>query len=379
MQQSPLTIYHTRIEQGELKPDAAQYHAIKQLDSLFYQLITKQDAGNWFQRLFKSDMFKGMLKLNPFKPPKTPIQGYYFWGGVGTGKTVLMDVFYQSLPAGFGERIHFHRFMQFVHDRKHEIKDRQNPLDIIAASFATRIKVLCLDEFSVTDITDAMILSALLRHFFSHGVVLVTTSNTEIPQLYRDGLQRQRFLPAIALLEKYTIAVQVDSGNDYRMACLQDGAIFHTPVGQQADLALAKFFNQLTGKQRADKTAERTIPILGRDIPIIATDSGVVWFEFQSLCQSHRSKLDYIEIAKQFHTVLLSNISQLTAMRDDAARRLIEMVDEFYDRHVNLIVSSVHPPERIYSGKRLAQPFKRTASRLTEMSTHGYLAKPHLS
>ena len=364
MHNSPLIIYQHHIEQGDLEPDLAQYHAIQLLDALFYKLIEKAGTGNWFHALFR--------------PAQLPIQGYYFWGGVGTGKTVLMDLFYQSLPAGLGERIHFHRFMQDIHDQKHAIKDRRNPLDIIAASFASRIKVLCLDEFSVTDITDAMILSALLESFFSRGMVLVTTSNTEIHHLYRNGLQRQRFLPAIALLEKQTIAVHIDSGNDYRMAYLQGDAIFHTPSGQQADLQLAKCFLRLTGQKVTDKAAS-TIPVFGRDIAVVASCSGVVWFEFQSLCQTHRSKSDYIEIAKQFHTVLLSNIPPLTAMLDDATRRLIELIDEFYDRNVNLIVSSDRPPEKIYRGKRLAQPFKRTTSRLTEMSSNDYLSKPHLS
>ena len=367
MRKSPLTIYQHRIECGALNPDSAQYHAIELLDSLFHKLVTKQYSGNWLQRVFK--------------PTKETIQGYYFWGGVGTGKTVLMDIFYQALPIGFGERIHFHRFMQFVHDSKHKIKDCQDPIGIIASTFAARIKVLCLDEFSVTDITDAMILSALLEHFFRCGVVLVTTSNIEIDNLYRGGLQRQRFLPAIALLNKHTIAVRVDNGNDYRMACLQDDAIFHTPSGQPADLQLAKCFMQLTGQKITDKADKKAsiIPIFGRDIAVVASCSGVVWFEFQSLCQTNRSKSDYIEIAKQFHTVLLANIPVLTATLDDAARRLIELVDETYDRNVNLIVSSVHPPEKIYRATRLAQPFKRTASRLTEMSSREYLAKPHLS
>ena len=369
MRSTPLTIYQRSIERGELNPDSAQLNAIRHLDALFHKLVSNQDKGNWFQRLFK--------------PTKEPVQGYYFWGGVGTGKTILMDMFYQSLPEGLSQRIHFHRFMQSVHDRKNQITDRQDPLGMVAASFASKIKVLCLDEFSVTDITDAMILSGLLDHFFRQGVVLVTTSNTEINNLYRDGFQRPRFLPAIALLKKHTVAIHVDSGNDYRMAYLQGHAIFHMPPGQQADSELAKCFNQLTGtvdeSVPANVNSVKVMTILGRDIAIVAAGSGVVWLEFQSLCQTNRSKSDYIEIAKQCHTILLSNIPRLDATRDDAARRFVELVDELYDRNVNLIVSSAHPPENIYTGKRLAEPFKRTASRLTEMSSREYLSKPHLS
>ncbi len=369
IQHSPLNLYQRHIEQGELHPDVAQYQAIKQLDQLFHTLTSK--PGKRFQRLFK--------------PTQAGAQGYYLWGGVGTGKTVLMDMFYLSLPAGLGERIHFHRFMQHIHEHKHEIKDQREPLGIIAAAFAARIKVLCLDEFSVTDITDAMILSGLLEHLFNRGVVLVTTSNTEIADLYKDGLQRQLFLPAITLLKKHTIAVHVDSGYDYRMAYLREDAIFHTPVGQQADVELANCFKRLTAQKAHDtvnayaQTQTNSIVIFGREIAIVAGASGVVWFQFQMLCQTNRSKADYIEIAKQFHTVLLSNIPQLTVTEDDAARRFIELVDELYDRNVNLIVSSAHPPEHIYTGKRLAEPFKRTSSRLIEMSAHAYLAKPHLS
>lgn len=363
MENTPLKIYQHSVGLGELNPDSRQLKAIRHLDALFHKLVSNQARGNWFQGLFKTT--------------KTP-KGYYFWGGVGTGKTVLMDMFYQSLPAGLGERIHFHRFMQTVHERKNKIKDHQDPLGLVAASFASQIKVLCLDEFSVTDITDAMILAGLLDHFFRLGVVLVTTSNTEISNLYPGGLQRHRFLPAIALLKKHTVAVHIDNGTDYRMAYLQDNAIFHVPLGEQANLQLAECFNQLTGIVNAGVQAN-VMSIFGRDIDIVAVDSGVVWIEFQSLCQTHRSKSDYIEIAKQYHTLLLSNIPPLDAMRDDATRRFIELVDELYDRNVNLIVSSAHPPDNIYTGKRLAEPFKRTASRLTEMSAHEYLSKPHLS
>lgn len=368
MENTPLTIYQRSIEQGKLSPDLAQLNAIRHLDALSQKLLANQAPTNWFQRVFK--------------PTKQPPRGYYLWGGVGTGKTILMDMFYQSLPQGLGQRIHFHRFMQLVHDRKNQIKDQQDPLGMVVANFAAQIKVLCLDEFSVTDITDAMILSGLLEHFFKQGVVLVTTSNTKINNLYQDGFQRHRFLPAIALLKKHTIALHVDNGNDYRMAYLQD-AIFRMPSGQQANLELAKCFNQLLGKANESVPANgnsnaNVMTIFGRDIEIVAADCGVVWLEFQSLCQTNRSKYDYIEIARQYHTILLANIPQLDAARDNAARRFIELVDELYDRNVNLIVSSAHSPENLYIGKKLAEPFKRTASRLIEMRSREYLSQPHL-
>ncbi len=265
--------------------------------------------------------------------------------------------------------------MQFAHDQKNRIQDQHNPLAIIARKISSESKILCLDEFSVTDIADAMILSGLLNHLFHQGVVLVTTSNVEIDNLYKHGLQRNRFLPAIELLKRRMISVQVDNGRDYRMACLQDDAIFHTPLGGQANLQLTNCFNQLAG--RYDKTI-RSIAVYGRNIDVVASGPGIVWFEFKSLCQTSRSKTDYIEIARQFHTIFVSNIPPLDSTRDDAARRFIELVDEMYDRNVNMIVSSAQTPQNIYRGKRLAAPFKRTSSRLTEMSTPPYLARPHL-
>jgi cell division protein ZapE len=345
-----------------LQPDQAQLRAIRLLDSLYYKLITTRPRSNWIQRLRK--------------PSVDTLSGYYLWGSVGTGKTVLMDMFHRCLPAGFAQRIHFHRFMQSVHDRKNEIRGQQDPLGIVATDIASELKVLCLDEFSVTDITDAMILYGLLDHLFRRGVVLVTTSNTKIDDLYRDGLQRTRFLPAIDLLKKHTDEIHIDGGSDYRMEYLQDDAIFHCPSGENADAELARCFERLAGPVDENIT---TLSIFGRSIDVIAIGSGVAWFDFQSLCRTNRSKSDYIEIARQFHTVLISNIPQMDAAMDDACRRFIELVDELYDRNVNLIVSSATQPDRMYVGKRLADPFLRTASRLNEMRSRAYLSKPHLS
>ena len=359
---SPLGVYQAEIALGALVPDRGQFRVVRRLDSLCRQLLSPAGQGRWYHRFVN----RGNRNC----------RGYYLWGGVGTGKTMMMDIFHQALPDGFAKRIHFHKFMQAVLERKNEIKDQQDPLAVIAREYASDIQVLCLDEFSVTDIADAMILSGLLQHLFKRNIVLVTTSNTRPDDLYQDGLQRARFLPAIELLKIHTHVLNVDSGKDYRMEYLQDRAIFHTPLGTGADIALRDCFDGLAGKNR-DGT--RTVTIAGRDIEIVALGPGVIWFDFHILCQTHRSKLDYIEIAKQFHTVLLSNIPPLGDDQNDAARRFIELIDEFYDRNVNLVASSAQPPDRIYTGKRLAGPFKRTASRLNEMSAHQYLSKPHLS
>ncbi len=360
-QLSPVDIYQNKISLGELSPDGSQRQAVAHLNSLYEQIISGASNKKWHHRLLGSK--------------DQSLIGLYLWGGVGTGKTVLMDLFFQSLPAGLGSRIHFHRFMQMVHDKNKLIKNKQDPLRIIASSFAENAKVLCLDEFTVSDITDAMILSRLLDQLFKLDVVLVTTSNTQIENLYPNGLQRGKFMPAIELLKKHTQAINIDAGTDYRMAFLKSDKIFHSPLDLTSQQSLTNCFRQLSGNTDFTQTS---VLINDREIDAVAVGSGIVWFEFASLCQTNRSNMDYIEIARQFHTVILSNIPQLDHSMDDSARRLIELVDELYDRNVNLIVSAEVAPEDLYKGKRLVEPFKRTTSRLTEMSAGEYLGKPHL-
>jgi len=362
-----MRLYQSRVGRGELEMDPAQLAAVQKLDALHRQLIARPATPNrvlaWYRKRFA-------------RPDRTMIRGLYLWGGVGTGKTLLMDLFYQSLPDQLARRIHFHRFMQSVHDEKNRVGDRSDPLGIVAGKWASKWRVLCLDEFSVTDITDAMILSGLLRHLFQRGVVLVTTSNTRPENLYQGGLQRDRFLPAIELLENHTDSVKVDNGNDYRMAHLRDEAIYHIHRGDETLSKLRHCFEALTGARSGGR---QSITINDRMVEACAVESGVIWFEFAGLCQTRRSRLDFIEIARQYHTVILSDIPQLTASMDDAARRFIELIDELYDRNVNLIASSTRLPDQIYVGKRLAEPFKRTSSRLVEMSSDEYLSRPHLS
>ena len=363
---SLMQVFQARVGRGELKMDPAQLAAVQKLDALHHQLIAQPPTPNrawaWYRNRFA-------------RPGQASPKGLYLWGGVGTGKTLLMDLFHQSLPARSAQRIHFHRFMQSVHDEKNRVGDRSDPLGIVAGKWASKWRVLCLDEFSVTDITDAMIMSGLLRHLFRRGVVLVTTSNIRPQNLYQGGLQRDRFLPAIELLENHTVSVEVDNGTDYRMAHLRDEAIYHIHCGDETTSKLHHCFGVLTGT----RSGRQSITINDRMVEVCAVESGVIWFEFAGLCQTHRSKLDFIEIARQYHTVILSDIPQLTATMDDAARRLIELIDELYDRNVNLIASSARLPDQIYVGKRLAEPFKRTASRLIEMSSDDYLSRPHLS
>ncbi len=361
----PSALYQKRVDEGEVSPDKGQVNALTVLDQLHHALIERrhvQPQQSWWKKLVGEQT-------------PVPCKGVYLFGGVGTGKTFLMDLFFQSLPERIAKRIHFHRFMQSVHDQKTEIKDQQRPLDIIAEGISQKHRVLCLDEFAVTDITDAMILYGLLDALFNRGVSLVTTSNIEQVNLYKDGLQRARFLPAIDLLQLHTTEVKVDSGNDYRMAFLQSEALYHSPLTDSTNEKLQSSFAHLGGYVEESKSV---IDLCGREVEVVATGSGIVWFEFAVLCQTHRSKVDYIEISKRFHTLILANIPVLTENDNDATRRLIELIDELYDRGVNLIISAESDPEKLYQGNRLAMPFERTISRLQEMTSEAYLSRPHL-
>ncbi len=355
---TPSGHYQQDVEQCLIRSDPAQLAALAHLDTL-YQEITDSLSVPWYRRWQRREMPRGL----------------YLWGGVGTGKTLVMDFFHRALPDGVAWRIHFHRFMQWVHERRRAHGDRREPLDLIAQELARKHQVLCLDEFAVTDITDAMILYGLLRALFAERVILVTTSNIPVGDLYKSGLQRDRFLPAIELLRKHTTELHVDSGNDYRMAFLRQDSIYHTPLGADADAVIANAFRNLAGAHEPSKSH---IDIGGREVPVVATGSGVVWFEFSALCEANRSRMDYIEISRRFHTIILANVPVMSDERKDPVRRLVELVDELYDRGVNLILSAAAPPDALYAGKRLEEPFRRTVSRLQEMSSEEYLARPHL-
>lgn len=361
----PSERYRQLLDSGRLREDPGQLLAVRELDRVFREL--QQTGGRsgpgWWGRLIHRSRAR-------------PVRGCYLWGGVGTGKTLLMDLFAGTIPAEQVLRTHFHRFMRDIHTQKNRIRNRQDPLRIVSSRIARTVRVLCLDEFSVLDITDAMIMAGLLGNLLEHGVTLVTTSNTPPGELYRQGLQRARFLPAIDLLESHTIQVHVDHGTDYRMAFLRHNAVFHVPADRSSEDRLAATFSGLVGP--GHETAGE-LEINGRKIRTIAHDAGVAWFCFDALCRTHRSNSDYIEIARQFHTVLVSRIPPLDGTKDDETRRLIELVDELYDRNVNLVASSSRQPHDIYTGRRLKNEFKRTSSRLVEMASDTYLAKPHLS
>jgi cell division protein ZapE len=349
------------------RSDAAQLHAIGRLDALTGRLRASatREATGLIGRLL------GKVRGEPSHPDAG--QGIYLWGGVGRGKTFLMDLFHANVgvPA---RREHFHRLMKDVHARLRDLRELQDPLDQVAADIAQGARVLCLDELFVSDIADAMLLAGLFKGLRERGVTLVFTSNLPPAELYRDGLQRQRFLPAIALLEQHCEIINVDAGEDYRLRQLEKAPLYLDANAPDVRQQLAARFADLTGDAPA---APGTIRVEGRDIPCVACADEVIWFDFAGLCEGPRSQADYVELACDFHTVLLGDVPRMDATQDNAARRFIALVDEFYDRGVKLLIAAKAPIDNLYVGERLRFEFARTRSRLTEMQTHEYLARPH--
>jgi len=310
-----------------------------------------------------------------FRPSPSPVKGLYIWGGVGRGKTWLMDLFYDQLSGIPKARFHFHRFMQRVHRELTAIKGTSNPLDAVAAGMAHDWRVLCLDEFHVVDIGDAVILAGLLRSLFAQGIILVTTSNVPPDALYRDGIQRASFLPAIDLLNTRTEVLELDGDRDYRQRILEQARVYHTPLGKQTDADLLREFRRLAN---TEPEGPGELQINGRAMPYRYSAEDMVWFDFEALCGPPRSQNDYIELARCHQTVFMSDIPVMGGSRDDRTRRFIFLVDEFYDRRVKLVLSAEALPQRLYIGERLAFEFQRTVSRLTEMQTPAFLGRPHL-
>lgn len=357
----PSSAYAEGVAAGRWRDDPAQRQVLQQLDRIDREL-RRRHPGTVLQRL------RRLLRA-----PK-PVRGLYLWGGVGRGKTFLIDLLFEQLPIADKRRVHFHRFMTEVHGALRQLKRQPDPLAAVADSQILRQRLLVLDEFFVSDIGDAMILARLFEALFARGLTLVTSSNTAPDQLYRDGLQRVRFLPAIESLKRHCEVVQLISGTDYRLRQLTRGQVYHQPLGEQAEAALETCFARLS----ADCPAETgPLEINGRDLASRALAEGIAWFDFDALCEGPRAVADYIELARDFHTVLISGVPAFDGGNDDAARRFVQLVDEFYDRNVNLIVSAADSPERLYRGWRLKLEFERTASRLQEMQSRDYLAQPH--
>ena len=355
---SPAERHRALIACGQLTEDPFQRQAVELLDDLHQRLGRRPPPiKRWLTR------------------PEAEA-GLYLWGGVGRGKTLLLDLFHETLPDQGKLRMHFHRFMQRVHNELNRRAGRANPLQGFANDFAKHTRVLCFDEFYVADIGDAMILGELMQALFQRGLTLVATSNVPPDQLYENGLQRRRFLPAIEALKRHALIHHLNGPTDYRLRVLKQAEIYHAPLGDEAEASLNASFSDLTqepGQSDAPLDVENRIIRARRLAPDVA------WFEFSELCEGPRSQNDYIELARCFHTVLVSNVRRFTAANEDAARRFISLVDEFYDRNVKLILSAEAPIADLYAGERHGFEFERTRSRLLEMQSRAYLGRPHRS
>ena len=356
--------YATVVQAHGLQVDAAQIRIVEHLQQLQQQILQQ----NSFAKRLRSWL--------PGSPDYAGTRGIYLWGGVGRGKTLLMDLFFKSLAIEDKKRIHFHRMMSDIHTRLRLMDDVEDPLEKIATNIAADIRVLCFDEFYVSDIADAMLLGKLLDGLFRRGVTLVATSNSKPADLYSGGLQRERFLPAIALLEQHTDVMELDSGTDYRLQLLQQAGTYLAPAGDDANAKLHHYFDEIASTEIIEN---RTLQILGRDIRTRRCAKGVAWFDFMEICDGPRSQEDYIEIARWYPTVIISDIPQLTHELDNPGRRFIALIDEFYDRKVKLIVSAATSVEDLYCGERLQFEFQRTTSRLVEMQSNDYLHAAHLA
>lgn len=367
---NPLARYQHDLRAPEFEHDPAQEAAVHALQSVFENL----ESSGRLALAAPSRSAKWLSWIN--RAPEIPVvKGLYLWGGVGRGKTYLMDAFFETLPGERKLRVHFHRFMRSVHRELTALEGQKNPLERIAAKLAKDYAVICFDEFFVSDITDAMLLGGLFELLFDrHKIVLVATSNIIPDDLYKNGLQRQRFLPAIELLKQHTEVVNVDSGIDYRLRTLEQAELYHHPLDAQADKSLQDSFDRLAPEPGS---ANYEIEIEGRVLKARYWADDVVWFDFLELCDGPRSQNDYIELAMEFHAVLLSNVPQMGAEHNDQARRFINLVDEFYDRSVKLIITAAVPIAQLYTGSYLSFEFQRTASRLLEMQSHEYLAREH--
>lgn len=352
--------YESRLVAEGLTSDPDQLRVLESLQRLADELSRPTPKKGWKQM---------------FQPAPPAVRGLYVWGGVGRGKTWLMDLFYDQLSGTSKARFHFHRFMQLVHKELTAIKGKANPLEIVAAGMARDWQVLCLDEFHVVDIGDAVILAGLLRSLFEQGIVLVTTSNVQPDNLYRDGIQRASFLPAIALLNTRTEVLELGGDRDYRQMILEQAQVYHTPLGPETDAALLKEFRRLAN---TEPEGPGELLINGRPMPFRYSAEDMVWFDFEALCGPPRSQNDYIELARCHQTVFMSDIPIMGGSRDDRTRRFIFLVDEFYDRRVKLVLSAEATARKLYIGERLAFEFQRTVSRLTEMQTSTFLGRAHL-
>jgi cell division protein ZapE len=355
-------LYAGEIAKRGFTADPAQLAAIRQLERLRAEL-TEAASAPLGKRILRG------LTSNGDAP-----RGVYLWGGVGRGKTWLMDLFYSSLTLAAKRRTHFYRFMQEVHADLKRLKGMQSPLDGVADKISKKARVICFDELFVSDIADAMILAGLFQALLKRGVALVFTSNVKPRDLYKNGLQRDRFVPTIALIEKHCEVINVDGGVDYRLRQLTAAPIYLPTSAADTTKRLDELFDDLSDD---DIESDGTITIHNRKIKVVRESENVIWFDFAALCEGPRSPADYVALASEYQSVIIANVPVFGVDADNSARRFISVIDEFYDRGVKVIISAAATPSELYKGEKLKFEFQRTASRLTEMQSEEYLARAH--
>lgn len=358
---TPRAWYRETMAREGFFPDAAQALAVERLEQLWQALVEFKQ---------KRNRFLG----HSWRSPTVP-QGVYLWGGVGRGKSFLMDAFFSCVPYVRKRRTHFHHFIAEVHALMRAVHSEADPLDKVAEKIAKQTRLLCLDEFHVSDIADAMILSRLLQALFARGVVMVITSNYHPDDLYPNGLQRERFFPAIELIKSYLAVVNIDGGQDYRLRELAKEPLFMVPANEDSDAAMKVMFDRLAA---GSEILPNEMLVLGRPLQALHRARCVVWFDFAALCGSARAQIDYMELARDYSTIFISAIPKLLAKDAAQARRFTWLIDLLYDHRVKLVASAAAAPEELYIEGEHVHEFFRTASRLVEMQSTNYLALPHL-
>ncbi|MEN0580197.1 cell division protein ZapE [Phytobacter palmae] len=369
---TPTSRYLNALNEGSHQPDDVQKEAVSRLDLIYQQIVTKEQSAPQSGGLM-ARFGKLLGKREP--ATQTPIRGLYMWGGVGRGKTWLMDLFYQSLPGARKQRLHFHRFMLRVHEELTQLQGHSDPLEIVADRFKAETDVLCFDEFFVSDITDAMLLGGLMKALFARGITLVATSNIPPDELYRNGLQRSRFLPAIDAIKQHCDVMNVDAGVDYRLRTLTQAHLWLSPLNEETQQQMDKLWQALAGAKR---THSPVLEVNHRPLVTLGVENQTLAVSFATLCVDARSQHDYIALSRLYHTVMLFEVPVMTTLMENEARRFIALVDEFYERHVKLVVSAAVPLFEIYQGERLKFEFQRCLSRLQEMQSEEYLKRQHM-
>ncbi|MGM3183678.1 cell division protein ZapE [Dickeya oryzae] len=371
---TPLALYQQALMAQTYQPDEVQHQTVVRLNAI-HQTLTEQV---WIQPESRTPglISKWRSWLGQKEKTPTPVQGLYMWGGVGRGKTWLMDLFFHSLPSERKLRLHFHRFMLRVHEELNQLQGQENPLEKVADGFKAQTDILCFDEFFVSDITDAMLLAELLRALFSRGIALVATSNIPPDELYRNGLQRARFLPAIELIKRHCDVLNVDAGIDYRLRTLTQAHLYLTPLNAATEAEMQAMFRRLSGRDITQPGP--VLEVNHRPLATLSAGDGVLAVDFATLCLDARSQNDYIALSRLYHTVLLHHVPVMAVKDENAARRFLALVDEFYERRVKLIISAQVPMFEIYQGEHLKFEYQRCLSRLQEMQSEEYLRQPHL-